>query len=114
MEKGSRKRSSSARSEKIKRELVTDRKKMEGCCSTGQSPQQAVVPMEEEKKKRKKKEEESYENMYFVVHTFSLATSCHLHPNKIVNVFFFQENTYPIISAVMTKQDSHTHTYTCM
>jgi hypothetical protein len=30
------------------RELVTDRKKMEGYCSTGQSPQQAVVPMEEE------------------------------------------------------------------
>ena len=30
------------------RELVTDREKMEGCCSTGQSPQWAVVPMEEE------------------------------------------------------------------
>jgi hypothetical protein len=30
------------------RELVTDRKKMEGYCSTGQSPQRAVVPMEEE------------------------------------------------------------------
>ena len=30
------------------RELVTDRKKMEGHCSTGQSPQWAVVPMEEE------------------------------------------------------------------
>jgi hypothetical protein len=29
------------------RELVTD-KKMEGSCSTGQSPQLAVVPMEEE------------------------------------------------------------------
>jgi hypothetical protein len=25
-----------------------DRKKMEGYCSTGQSPQRAVVPMEEE------------------------------------------------------------------
>jgi hypothetical protein len=25
---------------------VTDREKMEGYCSTGQSPQQAVVPME--------------------------------------------------------------------
>jgi hypothetical protein len=30
------------------RELVADRKKMEGHCSTGQSPQWAVVPMEEE------------------------------------------------------------------
>ena len=33
------------------RELVTDRKKMEGYCSTGESPQRAVVPMEEEEKK---------------------------------------------------------------
>jgi len=30
------------------RELVADRKKMEGHCSTGQSPQWAVVPMVEE------------------------------------------------------------------
>ena len=30
------------------RELVEDRKKMEGHCSTGQNPQWAVVPMEEE------------------------------------------------------------------
>ena len=30
------------------RELVADRKKMEGHCSTGQSPQWAEVPMEEE------------------------------------------------------------------
>ena len=30
------------------RELVVDRKKMGGHCSTGQSPQWAVVPMEEE------------------------------------------------------------------
>jgi len=30
------------------RVLVVDRKKMEGHCSTGQSPQWAVVPMEEE------------------------------------------------------------------
>jgi hypothetical protein len=30
------------------RELVADREKMEGHCSTGQSPQWAVVPMEEE------------------------------------------------------------------
>ena len=32
------------------REMVADRKKMEGQCSTGQSPQWAVVPMEEEVK----------------------------------------------------------------
>ena len=30
------------------RELVADRKKMEGQCSTGQSPQWAAVPIEEE------------------------------------------------------------------
>jgi len=30
------------------RELVADRKKTEGYCSTGQSPHWAVVPMEEE------------------------------------------------------------------
>jgi len=30
------------------RELVADRKKMEEHCSTGQSPQCAVVPMEED------------------------------------------------------------------
>ena len=30
------------------RELVADREKMEGNCSTGQRPQWAVVPMEEE------------------------------------------------------------------
>jgi len=47
MERGSRKRSSSAGSEKW-RDLVADRKKMEGHCSTGQSPQWAVVPVEEE------------------------------------------------------------------
>jgi hypothetical protein len=47
MERGSRKRSSSARSEKMER--LDDRQgKMDGDCSTGQSPQWAVVPMEEE------------------------------------------------------------------
>ena len=47
MERGSRKRSSSAGSEKMER--VGGRwKKMEGHSSTGQSPQWAVVPMEEE------------------------------------------------------------------
>jgi hypothetical protein len=30
------------------RELVAKKKKMEGYCSTGQSPQRAVVPMEED------------------------------------------------------------------
>jgi hypothetical protein len=33
-------------------ELVADRKKMEGYCSTGQSPQQVVMPMEEEEKNK--------------------------------------------------------------
>jgi hypothetical protein len=47
MERGSRKRSSSARSEKV--ESVGDKyEKMEGYFSTGQSPQRVVVPMEEE------------------------------------------------------------------
>jgi hypothetical protein len=47
MESGSRKRSSSAGSEKMER--VCDRQgKMEGYCSTGQNPLWAVVPMEEE------------------------------------------------------------------
>ena len=47
MERGSRKRSSSAGSEKVER--VGGRWEiMEGFCSTGQSPQWAVVPMEEE------------------------------------------------------------------
>jgi hypothetical protein len=31
---------------------------MEGYCSTGQSPQRAVVPMEEEEKEEKEEEEE--------------------------------------------------------
>ena len=47
MERGSRKRASSAGSEKMER--IGDRQeKMEGHCSTGQSPQWAVVQMEEE------------------------------------------------------------------
>jgi hypothetical protein len=55
MEKGSRKRSSSAGSEKVERD--GDRwGKMEGYCSTGQSPQWAVVPLEEEE------EEEGVDN----------------------------------------------------
>jgi len=47
MERGSRKSSSSDGSEKM--ETVRDRwEKLKGHCSTGQSPQWAVVPMEEE------------------------------------------------------------------
>ena len=47
MERGSRKRYSSAGSEKMER--AGDRQgKMEGYCSTGQSPQWAAVPMEED------------------------------------------------------------------
>jgi hypothetical protein len=49
MERGSIKRSSSAGSEKMER--VGDRQeKMEGHCSTGQSPQRAVVPMQERRR----------------------------------------------------------------
>jgi hypothetical protein len=36
---------------RIWRELVTDRKKMEGYCLTGQSPQRAVVPMEKKRRR---------------------------------------------------------------
>ena len=47
MERASRRRSSSAGSEKMERD--SDRQKqMEGHCSTGQGSQWAVVPMEEE------------------------------------------------------------------
>jgi hypothetical protein len=38
-------------------ERVGDRKKMEGYCSTGQSPQRAVVPMEEEEEEEEEGEE---------------------------------------------------------
>ena len=47
MERGSKKRSSSAGSEKMER-VGGRQEKMEGHCSTGQSPQWAVVPKEEE------------------------------------------------------------------
>jgi hypothetical protein len=57
MERGSRKRSSSAGSEKMER--VGDRQgKMEGYCSTGQSPQWAVVPMKEGEEEGGGEEEE--------------------------------------------------------
>jgi hypothetical protein len=38
--------------------MVTDRKKMEGSCSTGQSPQWAVVPVEEEEEEEEEEEDE--------------------------------------------------------
>jgi hypothetical protein len=61
MERGNRKRSSSAGSEKM--EGVDNREgKMEGYCLTGQSPQWAVVPMEEEEEKEEKEEEEEKDN----------------------------------------------------
>ena len=47
LERGSRKRTSSAGSEKMER-VGGRQEKMEEHCSKGQSPQWAVVPMEEE------------------------------------------------------------------
>jgi ribosomal protein L12E/L44/L45/RPP1/RPP2 len=40
---------------------VTDRKKMEGYCSTGQSPPWAVVPVEEEEEEEEEEEGEEEE-----------------------------------------------------
>jgi hypothetical protein len=73
MERGSRKRSLSARSEKMER--VGDRQeKIEVYYSTGQSPQRAVVPME--KKKRMK---------------YSVRVQCNvLHTKEIYNSYFQQ------------------------
>jgi len=48
------------------RELLVDMKKMEGRCSTGQSPQWAVVPMEEE--------EEEEEEQKFYIQSSSVVT----------------------------------------
>jgi hypothetical protein len=43
-------------------ERVGDRReKMEGSCSTGQSPQRAVVPVEEEEEEEEESEEEESE-----------------------------------------------------
>ena len=50
-ERRSRKRSSSAGSEKMER-VGGRQEKMEGHCSTGQSPQWAVVPMDEEEEQQ--------------------------------------------------------------
>jgi hypothetical protein len=53
MERRSRKRSSSAGSEKM--EIVGDREgKIERFCSTGQSPQRAVAPTREEEEEENK------------------------------------------------------------
>ena len=40
---------------------MADKKKMEGHCSTGQSPQWAVVPMEEDEEEGEEEEEEEEE-----------------------------------------------------
>ena len=57
MERRSRKRSLSAGNQTMER--AGDRQgKMEGHCSTGQSPQRAVVPMEGEEEEKEEKEEE--------------------------------------------------------
>jgi hypothetical protein len=54
-------------------EIVGDRwEKMEGSCSTGQSPQRAVVPVEEE--------EEEEEEVYIMVSKFSI-----INEKKIIN-----------------------------
>jgi hypothetical protein len=58
VERGSRKRSSSGGNEKMER-VGGKWEKVEGHCSTGQSPQWAVVPVEEEKEKE---EEEEYQH----------------------------------------------------
>jgi len=60
MERGSRKRCSSGGSEKMER--VGGRwEKMEGHCSTGQSPKWAVVPMEGEEEEEEEDKEEGEE-----------------------------------------------------
>ena len=47
------------------RELMADRKKKEGHCSTGQSPQWAVVPMEEDCPDTRHLRERGCENPWF-------------------------------------------------
>jgi hypothetical protein len=68
-------------------ERVGDRKKMEGYCSTGQSPQRAVVPVEEE-------EEESTfsRDVPRVVHVKCVHLSKKLHWGR----FFFSYVLFPI------------------
>ena len=62
MERGSRQRSSSAGSEKMER-IGGRQEKVEGHCSTGQTPQWAVVPMEEEEEEEEEGEEEEEEEL---------------------------------------------------
>jgi hypothetical protein len=74
MEKRSRKRSSSAVSEKMER--VGDRwEKMERYCSTCQSPQQAVAPMEEKDRALGQHLQISYGRLFII--TFLPLSSFH-------------------------------------
>ena len=50
MQRGSRKRSPSARSEKMER-VGERQEKIERYCATGQSPQRAIVPIQEERRR---------------------------------------------------------------
>ena len=62
MERRSRKRSSSAGSEKM--EIVGDKQgKTERYCSTGQSPQQAVAPTEEEDLRKICSKDSNFQNI---------------------------------------------------
>ena len=67
MERGSRKRSSSAESEKM--ESWWQIRKMEGHCSIGESPKWAVVPMEE----GEEEEEEEEDNIRQIPNIMSAA-----------------------------------------
>ena len=63
------KRSSSAGSEKMER-VGGRQEKMEGHCSTGQSPQWAVVPVEEEEEDYHDDDDDD------LVHSYQVCTSC--------------------------------------
>jgi hypothetical protein len=76
MERGSRKRSSSAGSEKMEKD-GNRQKKMEGLCSTGQSSQRAVVPMEEVYKRSM---EVKHNHLLFVVNAICFGSTNH-HPS---------------------------------
>ena len=86
-ERDSRKRSSSAGSEKMER-VGGREEKMEGLFSTGQSPQWAVVPMEEEEEEeeeeeKKNKNKNKNKNKKKFITCYSLATGfnlCRGHP----------------------------------
>jgi hypothetical protein len=74
MERGSRKRSSSAGSETM--EKVGDRyEKLEENCSTGQSPQWAVVPMEEEEEEKKRRGRKGIKLILIII-TIILGDKC--------------------------------------